>query len=216
MVKVTPFPAGFRVRPATMDDLEAVLHVQIAHERADFGEPLSDKDSLWNTWQSPSVDLKADTWVVEAPDGQIVSYARVRGKGRVQIFANVWLLPEYRGHGIGRHLLSLAEAQAQQRIAEAPSGARVTMNATRRLNTFWSEQITRRCTASLTWNLIWICHHQHQYGIMGSWFGHFTQGKTNKRPMKSMRRSRMMREGMSPWVLGSGNGRTSLILPRYS
>lgn len=129
MVNVAPLSPGFRVRPATMNDLEAVFHVQIAQEVAYFGEPLSEKDSLRNTWQSPGIDLKTDTWVVEAPDGHIVSYARVRSKGQAQFFANVWMVPEYQGHGIGRYLLSLAEAQARQRSAEAPSGTRVTMCA---------------------------------------------------------------------------------------
>ena len=36
MVNVAHLSAGLRVRPATMNDLEAVFHVQIAQEVADL------------------------------------------------------------------------------------------------------------------------------------------------------------------------------------
>ncbi|BCL77760.1 GNAT family N-acetyltransferase [Ktedonobacteria bacterium brp13] len=129
MVNVASLPAGFRVRPATMDDLEAVAHVQIAHEVADFNTPLSNETSLRHTWQSPGINLKTDTWVVEAPDGQIVSYAQVRGRAWVRIFSTVWLLPDYQGRGIGRHLLHLAEAQARRHVADVAPDVRITMGA---------------------------------------------------------------------------------------
>jgi mycothiol synthase len=129
MINIAPLPTGFRVRPATMSDLEAVFHVQLAQEVADFGELLSGMDSLRNTWQAGDMDLEVDTWVVEAPDEHIVSYACIRRKGQAQFFANVWVLPEYQQRGIGRYLLSLAEAQVQQRMAQTTHSTFVVINA---------------------------------------------------------------------------------------
>ncbi|GHO49204.1 GNAT family N-acetyltransferase [Ktedonospora formicarum] len=129
MTDTSILPDGFWVRPAKIDDLEAVVRVQNAQELADFGQLLSDRESLKRLWQGHIFDLQADTWVVGAPDGRIVSYASVRGPGRVRLFANVWLFPEYTGHGIGSYLLRCAEKRALSWVGEAPMGARVTMGA---------------------------------------------------------------------------------------
>ncbi|GCE22144.1 GNAT family N-acetyltransferase [Dictyobacter kobayashii] len=129
MTDASMLAGAFWVRPARMEDLEAVVRVQNAQEMADFGRLLSNGESLKRLWQGSKLDLQADTWVVGTPDGGIVSYASVRGRGQVRLFASVWLLPEYSGHGIGRYLLRRAEERAGSWVVEAPPGARVTMGA---------------------------------------------------------------------------------------
>jgi ribosomal protein S18 acetylase RimI-like enzyme len=129
MVKIAPLSVDFRVRPATMGDLNTVLRVQIAQESADFGEPLSNKTSLRNIWQSEGINLKKDTWVVETSDEHIVGYAYVRERTLERFFVSVWVLPHYQKHGIGRHLLHLAETHVRERITEAPPDIRITLTA---------------------------------------------------------------------------------------
>lgn len=129
MTKKVTLPDDFWVRPAMTDDLEAVFQVFIAQEMADFGRPLSDRERLWRSWHAEGVNLQADTWVVGTSNGRIVGYAGARGSGRVRLFASVWLLPEYTGHGIGRFLLHCAEMRAREWVAAAPAGARITMGA---------------------------------------------------------------------------------------
>jgi mycothiol synthase len=129
MADASMLPDGFWVRPARMDDLEAVVRVQNAQEMANFGQLISNGESLKQLWQGRNIDLQADTWVVGAQDGHIVSYASVRGRGQVRLFANVWLFPEYTGRGIGTYLLRCADARAGSWVTEAPLGARVTMGA---------------------------------------------------------------------------------------
>ncbi|GER91511.1 hypothetical protein KDW_56730 [Dictyobacter vulcani] len=122
MLNVAPLPTGFQVRSATMADLAAVVRVQNAQEMADFAEPLSNEARLRKTWQAPDSNLQTDTWVVENPDGQIVSYAhshvRPGEDSELRVFAKVWLLPDYQRRGIGRHLLHLAEEQARGLVAQ--------------------------------------------------------------------------------------------------
>lgn len=128
-MQTSTLPDGFWVRPAIAGDLEAVLQVLIAQEMADFGQPLSDKESLQRSWYAEGFNLQTDTWVVGTPNGRIVGYACAKGRGRVRLFANVWLLPKYTGRGIGGFLLHCAEMRAGEWIAEASPGARVTMGA---------------------------------------------------------------------------------------
>ncbi|EFH82392.1 GNAT family N-acetyltransferase [Ktedonobacter racemifer] len=129
MTKAVALPDDFWVRPAITGDLEAVLQVLIAQEMADFGKPLSERQNLWRSWHAEGFNLLTDTWVVGTSSGHIIGYACARGSGHVRLFANVWLLPEYTGSGIGGFLLHCAEMRAGEWVAAAPPGTRVTMGA---------------------------------------------------------------------------------------
>ncbi|GHO81677.1 hypothetical protein KSD_94480 [Ktedonobacter sp. SOSP1-85] len=146
MTKAIALPDGFWVRPAITGDLEAVLQVLIAQEMADFGKPLSDREHLWRSWHAEGFNILTDTWVVGTSSGRIIGYACARGSGRVRIFANVGLLPEYTGRGIGGFLLHCAEMRVQEWVAEAQAGARVTMGAS------WISERNRRAQRLLNQN----------------------------------------------------------------
>jgi GNAT superfamily N-acetyltransferase len=130
-MSTTPaLPDGFQVRPVTLDDLEAVWQVQVAQERADFGQSFADQDALRRVWDSPQCTLHRDTWVVVAPEGHVVSYAQVLERGPGRLLIQVSVLPPFLGRGIGRHLFSLARQRAFERAASAPADVRITVGAT--------------------------------------------------------------------------------------
>jgi len=112
-------PADYTVRPARLQDLEPVLHLMIAQNVADYGEPMISTDTLRDLWQSPGLALESDTWVVLAPDTHIVGYADARcNLARTRFQPSVYVATEHRNRGIGTYLLQLAEARAVARAAE--------------------------------------------------------------------------------------------------
>jgi mycothiol synthase len=100
------------VRPATLDDLEAVLDLVTRVNVADYDEPMISADSLRRVWQSPTFSLATDTWLVTTPDGHLAGYAELRREGDARFYPAIHVEEAYRGQGIGTHLLQLAEARA--------------------------------------------------------------------------------------------------------
>lgn len=120
-------PQGFRVRPPTMDDIQAVTELFVACDIADYGEPDTTEEQVRTRWQMPSHNLAADSWLVIAPDGQIVGYSGVAHDIPERMRTSPRVYPHYRDLGIRAYLLSLAEARAHQLVSEARPGARVTL-----------------------------------------------------------------------------------------
>src|SRR3954453_20155995 len=92
-----------RLRPAALDDAEAVLELIVARDVADFGVPDYTLADLRQEWALAEVDLSRDAVVVEDEDGSLVGYAIVRSVG-----AQVIVPPEQTGRGIGSRLLTWA------------------------------------------------------------------------------------------------------------
>jgi mycothiol synthase len=99
---------GFRVRPPRRSDAEAVTALVVAFDVDEFGAPDFELDDLLSDWASPGLDLERDAWVVEAPDGQLAAYAILYFDND----ADVFVLPEFRGRGLGTELRELVERRA--------------------------------------------------------------------------------------------------------
>src|SRR5260221_13110374 len=63
----TLFPQDFQIRPATMEDLGAVVQLLTACDLADSGEPQWSEEGLRSLWQADDVQVETDTWIVVAP-----------------------------------------------------------------------------------------------------------------------------------------------------
>ncbi|MBU0705006.1 MAG: GNAT family N-acetyltransferase [Chloroflexi bacterium] len=119
---------NFTARPATLDDVEAVVDLLAACSIELIGNPERGVDEIRTGWQRPGFNLEADTLVMLAPDGQIVGYSGVWDNApHVCIFVDGSVRPEYRGQGIGTALCQWAEDRARQSIPKAPEGARVAL-----------------------------------------------------------------------------------------
>ena len=116
-------PEGFAIRPATIDDFDAVLSLVIAQNMADYGEPMISADTLRETWQSSGLDLTQDTWVALASDGKLAGYAELQHYSSTQLAPSVYLAREHPCKDIGAHLLHLAETRASCCNTDASSVA---------------------------------------------------------------------------------------------
>ena len=67
--------AAFTVRPARMDEVEAVARLLNEHSRRLFGVDDQPVNELRQYWESPDVDFDNDVLVAEGRDGSLVGYA---------------------------------------------------------------------------------------------------------------------------------------------
>jgi mycothiol synthase len=109
-------PLGYKIRPATLNDLDAVIDVRTSHEIADWGESPLDLRGMWQ-----GVDLDAQTRVVET-QGKVIAYGQVYSAGSPSPLLYVAVPPEHRGKGMASSLLPLLEASALMAMSSVPKG----------------------------------------------------------------------------------------------
>lgn len=122
-----PLAPGYSIRPARLDDVGAIHDLTAATDLDDFGvaEGYSGEE-IRDEWSN--LDLDRDTWVVESPDSEIAGYAYLRDRRHVRLDVEVYVHPEHRGKGVGTSLIRASEARARERMADAPTGARVVLH----------------------------------------------------------------------------------------
>ncbi|HVB24342.1 MAG TPA: GNAT family N-acetyltransferase [Ktedonobacteraceae bacterium] len=131
----TTLPAGFTVRPATMEDIRSIAAIFIARETALFGVTESTVDSMaeWilTVWQSPHFELEKDSWGVFASDGTAVGYVTLWRPELtpLQMYGSPRILPTYRGLGLTTFLLHAAETRARELMQEVATDVGVTLTS---------------------------------------------------------------------------------------
>ena len=115
---------AFSVRRPRRDDIGALVGVVVECQIAEYGVPVMTEQDLAHAWSL--LNLEKDAWLVEAAPGRPVAYAGVRATPP-SMFAFAGVVPEHRGQGIGTRLVELIDQRAQEALAEAPDGARVTL-----------------------------------------------------------------------------------------
>lgn len=92
-------PAGLTGRPATMDDLDAVVELVRACEEHDTGRAELDPEDLVVDWSRPGTDLAVMSIAVFDGDQMVAEAEAFQGRGEVNIH------PDHRGRGIGTAIL---------------------------------------------------------------------------------------------------------------
>jgi mycothiol synthase len=95
-------PASYTARPLTTDDAQAVTDLMAACERHDIGEVQIELEDIVGDWQRPSFDLATQSVGVLDAGGRLVAYGEVYQARR----AEVYVLPEVRGRGLGSALMA--------------------------------------------------------------------------------------------------------------
>jgi mycothiol synthase len=95
-------PAPYTARPLTADDARAVTDLMAACELHDIGEVQIELEDIVGDWQRPSFDLATQSVGVLDERGRLVAYGEVYQARR----AEVYVLPEARGRGVGSELMA--------------------------------------------------------------------------------------------------------------
>ena len=117
-------PNDLAMRAPTLGDLDAVVELRNACAIADIGSGNLTTARQRTEWTDASFDRSRDAWVVATRQGRIVGYAHfAQDEPPVahEMFGAVH--PDFRGLGIGAHLLQRVEERARQSVAMAPPGA---------------------------------------------------------------------------------------------
>ncbi len=109
------------VRPATIDDLDALVSLTHAAEAIDHPTWASPREEVEDMLVGPTFDAAVDTLIGFGSDGRALAFASVMPASsadtRVQIYANGIVHPEVRGQGIGTIMLAWTKARALQHLA---------------------------------------------------------------------------------------------------
>ncbi|MEU2926845.1 GNAT family N-acetyltransferase [Streptomyces sp. NPDC007251] len=124
-----PWPrAGYRCRPATGADTDAIHGLVAAYERALHGHVTTGADRITSELTLPGVRPEHDTLLVHDDGGAVAGYGWVKERR-----ARVHVHPGHRGRGLGGALLAWTEARARQaggdRLAQTVADADHTATA---------------------------------------------------------------------------------------
>lgn len=127
-------PPGFAIRPATMEDAQAVVDLITAVDAYDHDEENSiTLNDLLAEWDHSGFDLASDTWVAVAPaqngsPEKIVGYEEIYNQNAYALLrGDGYIHPDFRGLGLGTALLHRLEARARDLIPLAPPDRRVVL-----------------------------------------------------------------------------------------
>ncbi|MGD9048588.1 MAG: GNAT family N-acetyltransferase [Anaerolineae bacterium] len=121
-------PESFRLRPATLEDAEAIADLvnECSIERT--GKPRVTAQQVFGVLQTPGLDLETDTLLAIDPDGQFSGFALVQDTApHTLFFVLADVHPRCRGLGIGSTLCRWAEDRARRSMPQAPTGERVVL-----------------------------------------------------------------------------------------
>lgn len=121
-------PEGLTMRPPTMDDLEMVHALRLAHDLALYGEEDMTLEDLRGYWTAPTHNLERDQRLVFDQNGQLLAVLYLEQRRYAKFFVDVLVRPGYSDPQPGDYLFELGESWAREQMAQAEPGVRVTLN----------------------------------------------------------------------------------------
>lgn len=120
---------GYTLRPAALEDLEAVVELFNACSMHDLGIAQSNLEDQRREWQTPGFDLASSTRVAISQQGQLVAYYEVWDQNTPPVRINVWgrIHPQHTGRGLSSRLLDWAIERAREALPRTPAGSRVSL-----------------------------------------------------------------------------------------
>ena len=117
------------MRAPTMDDLEIVYQLCLAHDLALYGEEDMSREDLRAYWTVPTHDLARDERLIFDEAGQLIASLYTEQRQYAKFFVDVQVQPGYNDPRAGDYLLELAESWACEQMAQAEPHVRVTLNS---------------------------------------------------------------------------------------
>jgi len=127
----TKLPTGFTIRPATLEDIPAVVAVSNIFSKQYLDvEDFSINDTK-TEWGEPNFSPQDDVRLVFSPEGMLVGYIEVWTTSNPPVHPWIWarVHPDYEGRGIATNLMAWGEKRAREAITRCPDDARVAMRA---------------------------------------------------------------------------------------
>jgi mycothiol synthase len=124
--------AGLSLRPVQWTDLNAVAKLIYDVCEADGDTTVAvTPEELANDWKKEGFSLERDAFLVETKDGRVVGYEEFGNEvEHVQLYADGYIHPEFKGLGIGTTLLRAVEARAREDIQLADPDSRIFIRST--------------------------------------------------------------------------------------
>ena len=114
-------PAGYYSRPATPDDVAAVVELLNAAEIAEWGSPDYTEEELAADWEQYDGDPGKAITLVVAPDGTLAGYIAFTDNGDGAFEGDGYSHPGHVGKGIGTWLIQESERKAAEILPGFPS-----------------------------------------------------------------------------------------------
>lgn len=117
----------YQLRPATMEDVEAVTALMNLCHQYDLGRQPFDVDETRTEFQEPGTSPEADMRLAYNEAGELAGAAVIYDARvpHVAKFMDVHVHPEHRGGELARQLIDWVLAEARRRIDRSPEGSRV-------------------------------------------------------------------------------------------
>lgn len=114
---MNPPPAGYTVRPATRDDIDAMAALVQAVDRHDGGVVEPVRGYIEDEWANPPFDPELDTLLAFERNGELAVCATAWGIRPVEV-VEAWINvhPGHRGRGLGSWFVAWAEARARRSL----------------------------------------------------------------------------------------------------
>lgn len=127
LTQITPLPAGFTIRPGTLDDLQICFDLFNADSLRFTGAvDCNDPNLILNDWKDPKFNMEKSTRLVFDPAGKLAGYIEVWDTNNPPVHPWIWcsVHPDYADSQIANFLYEWAETRAAEAESRVPAGKR--------------------------------------------------------------------------------------------